>query len=147
MPTPNSTNITTADPARPVSLVRSIGAVFAGMIVVFVLSLGTDALLHAIGVFPSSWKQRMSDPLFAVATVYRIAYGIIGGYVTAMLAPARPMQHAIFYGLVGLALSVIGAAATWNMPEIGPRWYPVALVITALPCAWIGGKLRISRSR
>ena len=32
MPTPNSTNITTADPARPVSLVRSIGAVFAGMI-------------------------------------------------------------------------------------------------------------------
>jgi len=25
--------------------------------------------------------------------------------------------------------------------ELGPAWYPIALVITALPCAWLGGRL------
>ena len=34
------------------------------------------------------------------------------------------------------------AAATWNKgPEFGPHWYPLALVATALPCAWLGGRL------
>jgi hypothetical protein len=46
-------------------------------------------------------------------------------------------------GLIGLALSIAGAASTWNQgPEFGPRWYPLALVAMALPCAWLGGRLR-----
>ena len=31
---------------------KSIGAVLAGFVAVFVLSLGTDVVLHATGVFP-----------------------------------------------------------------------------------------------
>jgi hypothetical protein len=32
---------------------------------------------------------------------------------------------------------------TWNSgPEFGPKWYPLALVVVALPCAWLGGRLR-----
>jgi hypothetical protein len=142
----NANQTSPTETPRPINLVRSFGAVFAGMIAVFVLSLGTDAVLRAIGIFPP-YAQRMSDPLFVVATAYRIVFGILGGYITATLAPARPMQHALFYGLVGLVLSIIGAVATWNMPELGPRWYPLALVITAIPCAWIGGKLRVNRSQ
>jgi hypothetical protein len=23
-------------------------------------------------------------------------------------------------------------------PEFGPHWYPVSLIVTALPCAWLG---------
>jgi len=38
----------------------------------------------------------------------------------------------------GLVLSLAGAIATM---ELGPDWYPIALVLTALPCAWLGGVL------
>ena len=123
---------------------KSIGAVFAGVVAVFVLSLGTDILMHATGIFPP-WFQPMSTPLWLLATAYRIAYGIAGGYITARLAPDRPMRHAVILGVIGLVLSVVGAAATLNKgPEFGPMWYPLGLVVTALPCAWLGGKLHLS---
>lgn len=52
------------------------------------------------------------------------------------------MQHALAPGLVGLVLSTAGTVATWNGgPAYEPRWYPLALIATAMPCAWIGGKL------
>jgi hypothetical protein len=136
-------NVTaTSEPHHSRHILRSTCAVLAGVVLVFILSLGTDVVLHATGIFPP-WFQPMSDALFVLATVYRIVYGIAGGYITARLAPDRPMKHAVALGIVGLILSIAGAAATWNAgPELGPRWYPLALVVTALPCAWLGGKLR-----
>ena len=122
---------------------RSIGAVAAGFVAVFVLSLGTDVVLHAAGVFPP-WLQRMSDALFLLATAYRSVYCIAGCYIASRLGPDKPMKHALVLGVVGLIVSIAGAAVTWNKgPEFGPHWYPVALIVTAIPCAWLGGKLRI----
>ena len=80
---------------------RSILAVLAGIVVGAALSLGTDALLKAFGVFPKLGNQ-MSEPLFLLATAYRIVYGILGSYVIARLAPDRPMQHALIGGVLGL---------------------------------------------
>jgi hypothetical protein len=130
----------------PRRTLRSIGAVLAGLVAIFVLSLGTDVVLHAAGVFPP-WGQPMSDSLFLLATAYRIVYGVAGCYIAARLAPAppveRPMRHALALGIVGLVLSTIGAVATWNTgPELGPKWYPLALIATTMPCAWAGGALR-----
>ena len=128
---------------------RSIGAILAGFVLVFVLSLGTDEILHLAGVFPP-WGSSMIgyDGALLLATVYRILFGVAGSYVTARLAPDRPMQHALLGGVIGLGLSIAGAAATWNKgPAFGPHWYPLALVITALPTAWIGGKLCLMRLR
>jgi hypothetical protein len=84
----------------------------------------------------------MSDGLFVLATAYRVIYTIGGSYITARLAPNRPMLHAIVLGAIGLVMCLVGAVATWNA-DLGPAWYSVALVVTALPCAWIGGKLRV----
>jgi hypothetical protein len=120
---------------------RSIWALVAGFIVVVILSIGTDAVLHALHVFPAL-GQRMSDELFLIATIYRTVYAIVGSYITARMAPNRPMGHALIGGTIGMILGTIGAAVTWNRAELGPHWYPVALVVTALPCAWIGGKIR-----
>lgn len=132
---------------KPRGMLRSIGAVLAGFVVVVVLSLGTDVVLHVTRVFPA-WGKPMADSLFALATVYRILYGIVGSYITARLAPDRPMQHAMAGGVAGLVISIAGAALTWNKgPAFGPHWYPLALVVTALPCAWAGGKLRIAQLR
>ena len=107
---------------------------------VVVLTLGTDVALHATGVFPAL-GQPMSDGLFLLATIYRTLYGVIGSYITARLAPDRPMGHALAGGVVGLVLSTTGTVVTWNKgPAFGPHWYPVALIVLAMPTAWAGGK-------
>jgi len=125
----------------PRRLGRSIGALLAGFVAVVMLSLGTDFALHATGVFPAL-GQRMSDALFILATAYRTLYGVVGSYVTAQLAPDRPMGHALVGGLIGVALSTLGAVVTWNK-DLGPHWYPLALIVTAMPTAWLGGRLRV----
>lgn len=124
---------------------RSIAALFAGLLAVVVLSTGTDAIMHSSGIFPPM-GQTMPDWLFVPAMGYRILYGVIGPYLTATLAPDRPMSHALVLGAVGLALATAGAVATWNAgPAFGPRWYPLSLIVTAVPAAWLGGKLYTRR--
>lgn len=126
--------------ARPSQVWRSIAAVGAGFVLVVVLSLSADAVLHAAGVFPG-WGRPMSDKLFLLATVYRTIYGVAGSYLTARLAPSRPMQHALVGGAIGMVIATAGAVATWNRgPEFGPHWYPLTRVATAIPQAWIGAK-------
>ena len=122
-------------------------AILAGLAVNVVLGLGTDQILHATGVYPP-WGQSMANSLFALATAYRIGFGVLGAYVTARLAPDRPMWHAIALGVVGVVVSTIGLVATWNAgPAMGPRWYPILLVLVALPCSWLGATLWIRRRR
>jgi hypothetical protein len=127
------------------NIARSIGALLGGFVVVVILSVGTDLALHKAGIFPPLGKT-MSNPLFLLATVYRTLYAVVGSYITARFAPNRPMQHALVGGAIGLVLSVVGAVATWNR-DLGPHWYPLALVATALPCAWVGGKIRLMQLR
>ena len=135
-----------SDTGLPRRIGRSVGAVLAGFVTVVALSAGTDAVLHATGVFPPV-GQPMSDALFLFATVYRVLYAVAGSYIAARLAPNRPMVHALALGAVGLAASVAGAIATWNAgPAFGPKWYPLSLVATALPCAWAGGRLYAAAS-
>jgi hypothetical protein len=121
---------------------RSIGAVIAGLLVVVVLSTAADAVLHATGVYPP-FPQRMADELFLLATAYRIAFGILGCYVAARLAPRRPMRHALVLGGIGTVLSIAGAAQMW---AYGPAWYTIAIIAIALPCAWAGARLHEARS-
>lgn len=124
---------------------RSIGALVAGFFVGAGLSLSTDEILHVAAVYPP-WGQPMSDALFVLATSYRILYSIAASYVTARLAPDRPMGHALLGGAIGFALSVLGAVATWNR-GLGPHWYPILVAAMAMPCAWAGGKLRLAQVR
>ena len=127
--------------------VRGAGAVLAGVAAIFILSIGTDMVLHATGIFPS-FGQPMSDGLFGLATAYRIVYGVAGSYLTARLAPNRPMGHALALGIVGVLLSIAGAMGTWERgPEFGPKWYALAIVAIAIPCAWAGGWLRDAQLR
>jgi hypothetical protein len=126
--------------ASPRRLWRSTGAVLLGFFAVVVLSLGTDQVLHVLGVYPP-WGQPMQEPrLNFLALAYRTVYAVVGSYIAARFAPRNPMRHAVVLGVLGLALSLAGAIATIPM-HLGPAWYPIALVLTALPCAWLGGVL------
>ncbi len=119
----------------------SIGAVLAGFITVVILSIGTDFVLESIRIFPPQ-----SDPksyvtwMLVLALAYRSLYTVAGGYVTARLAPDRPMRYVIILGIVGIAAGTLGVIVSWNFTP--DHWYPISLVVTALPCIWLGGKLK-----
>lgn len=122
---------------------RSVGAVVAGLVAIIMLSNGTDTILEATGVFPSVEVQREEgfDTLWMVmlAIVYRSIYMVLGGYVTAALAPDRPMRHAVILGITGIAFGILGAIAT---RDITPAWFSISLIVLGLPCVWLGGRLR-----
>jgi hypothetical protein len=126
---------------------RSIAAVFGGIVVSVALSLATDGVLHKIGAFPPLGQPATNGPLL-LAAVYRTLYGILGSYIAARLAPSRPMLHALTLGFLGSVASVAGAVATWKQEAVyGPHWYPEALVVLALPTAWLGGWLYLRKLR
>jgi hypothetical protein len=125
---------------RPRRLGRSAAALVAGIVVGAGLSLGTDQVLHVLRVYPP-WGQPMYDPgLNLLALSYRIVYAIIGSNIIARLAPYSPMGHAMVGGALGFAVSLAGAIVAIPM-NLGPTWYPIALALTSLPCAWLGGIL------
>ena len=121
---------------------KRIGAVLAGFLTVVILSTATDFLLESLGIFPPIGQGLFITWMLILAFIYRSVYTVLGGYITAKLAPDRPMRHAIILGIVGIVAGSIGVVAGWNMSA---HWYPIALVIGALPCTWFGGKLRANK--
>ena len=131
--------------ARPRSRGRSVRAIAAGFLAVALLSTLADGVMHGAGVFPP-WGQVMTDGMFVVATLYRVVFTVLGGYLTARLAPDRAQRHVLILGAAGTAVALLGVLA-WSQggPELGPAWFPLTLVVTALPSVWLGGWLRWSR--
>lgn len=124
--------------------VRSVLALVAGFLATAVLSVAMDAVMHATGVFPPV-GQPMSNGLFVWATAYRVVFTVFGGYLTARLSPSKPMAQVLALGIVGILAATAGTIATWNLgPEFGPKWYPILLIVTALPGVWVGGMLATS---
>lgn len=124
---------------------KSIVAIVVGFVAIVVLSVGADLVMHTTGVFPKTGRE-MTTGMFLLATAYRVLISIFGCYLAARLAPSKPMNHALLLGVIGLIFSALGIAVAHGNPEFGPMWYPVALFLVALPCAWAGGKLGESKS-
>lgn len=118
---------------------KSIWAVVAGVVFIIAVTTLADMGLHVAGIYPAM-DQPLDDRLAVLATSYRIVIGVAGAWITARLAPDRPMKHAMILGYVGAVLGLVGVVATWNK-GLGPRWYPVALMLLAIPQSWLGGWL------
>ena len=130
----------TAVPARGGNVLASIWAVFAGFLVVTILSLGVDQVLHMTNVYPP-WGEPMYDTkLNVLALAYRLVFNTFGSYIMARLAPRNPMKHVWIGAVIGFGLTMAGAFAAMNQ-NLGPLWYPLALAVSAFPTAWLGGQL------
>lgn len=124
------------------NIFKSIGAIVAGFITVVILSIATDVILESIKFFPPQDKPELyTGGLLLIAFIYRSIYTVVGGYVAAALAPNKPMRHAIILGALGMVMGTLGAVANWDKTAASGAWYPIALVIAAIPCTWLGGKL------
>jgi hypothetical protein len=131
-----------APPATRSPRRRSVLAAIAGLLANAALSTLTDLILVATGVFPPlsefGHPQSFSDSLLLMALVYRTIYGVLGCYLTARLAPHRPMTHSLALGTIGFAIGVVGAIATWGT---WTSWYSLAIIAVTLPSAWLGARI------
>jgi hypothetical protein len=94
------------------SLLRSIWAFVAGFFTVALLSMATDTVLEALKVFPPIGQPQALLPwMLALALVYRTVFTVLGGYVTAALAPSNPMRHVRVLGVFGLFMAILGCVA------------------------------------
>jgi hypothetical protein len=126
-------------------MAKSIVAVFAGFVAVAGLSLATDQLFHVLEVYPP-WGQPMYEAeLNALALSYRIVYTVLGGFITARLAPGAPMRHVMILGVIGLVAGTAGAVVAITQADLGPNWYPIAIAVTAYPLTWVGGWFGVER--
>jgi hypothetical protein len=118
---------------------KSVWALAAGLIFIIGVTTLVDIVLHLFGVYPPM-DQPIDNSLALLATIYRIVISSAGAWLTARLAPEQPMKHAMVLGYVGVVLGLVGLVATWNI-GLGPKWYPIALVVLAIPQCWAGGKI------
>ena len=123
------------------NVLKGIGAILAGIVFIVVTHSATDLVLEKLGIFTPPHQRFDTTWMVVTATIYRSFYTIAGGYITAALAPDPPMRYVLILGLIGLVMSTLAAIATIPM-NLGPAWYPIALAVLALPCVWLGGKLK-----
>ena len=121
---------------------NSVVAVLAGLFANAILSSATDLVLVAVAVFPPLSEfgnpAYFGDSLLLLALLYRTAYGVLGCYLTARLAPRRPMTHSLVLAGIGFVIGVVGAVATWGAWQ---SWYSLAIIAVTLPSGWLGARL------
>lgn len=126
------------------SLSRSVAAVGLGFLVLGGLSVLTDMVMRLVGLFPTAGA--IATPALVLAVIYRLAFTVAGGYVTARVAPGKPLAHAVSLGFCGTVVAITGAAAVARQaPDSSPLWYPLAIIAATLPCSGLGGLLGVRR--
>ena len=123
------------------TLLKSILAILAGVVFIVVTHTATDKILESAGIFPPPEQGLHVSWMLVLALVYRTAFQVGGGYLTAMLSPSRPMLHGIILAAIGLVSALAAAIAVIPM-GLSPAWYPIALVVGAFPSVWLGAWLR-----
>lgn len=119
---------------------KSIVAIVAGFVLTGALNVGTNAALAkaAPGLIPTG--APVTDPAALILVcAYVAAFGILGCWVTARLAPSRPLFHALVMGGLALAMSIPMTIAAWNDT---PAWFNVYNLLAVMPYAYIGGRIR-----
>lgn len=121
-------------------MLRSIAAVLFGFVLIAALSFGADRVLRqALPTAYDAAGRVDSVPVLLLIMGYVGLFAVTGCYLTARLAPGRPMLHALVLGALGLAFNVAGTIAMW---DTAPVWFHVASLALVMPYAWVGGRLR-----
>lgn len=124
-------------------MLRSILAVFAGMVLWAVLWLGSNAGIQAIA--PESYDPEgmtASAGILALILFLSVFYSIVAGYLTATIARRKPIAHTVWLGVIQLAIGIFMQAQVWSQM---PLWYHLPFLVLLIPGNVIGGILRGTR--
>lgn len=119
-------------------ILKSIGAILAGFALGAILSITTDSILEKLGIMSMENFQQSSFVIIVLVIVYRFIFNVVGCYLTAKLAPNKPMKHVIIIGIIGALLSILAAIALWDKAI---PFYNITIILISIPSAWVGGKL------
>ena len=65
-------------PVKLATFLRSARALLVSFVILVVLSVGTDAILHGLGIYPPLGRPMESTALLMLALGYRTVYGVLG---------------------------------------------------------------------
>jgi len=118
---------------------KSILAVLAGFVAIFILTAGFDTVLEKAGLLTPDHFDSNPGYIIGIAIICRAFFITGGACLTARLAPSRPMLHAMILGCLGVLINISGTVMMWNT---APHWFPILLNLLPLPCGWLGAKLK-----
>lgn len=118
---------------------RIVGLILAVSAVVAILVVAGDQLM--LRLFPASFDdQGVSHDarILGARMLWTIFLYCLGGYTVTALSP-RPQRVALLFGLFMLAVACL---EIWIDYYSSPRWYHIASILSPIPAALIGGRIR-----
>lgn len=130
-------------------MLRSIGAVLLGIIVIGLTAVGADLILRALlpGAFTQSGGRVDSAPILLLTLSYTLLFLMVGGYVTAWLAQRAELKHALILAVIQWLFTLLATIQFW---PTAPAWYHLAILVLLGPAVVGGGygrKLQKDRRR
>jgi len=123
-------------------VLKTSGALLAGLLSNVVLAVSTDLALSASGLLPPFGTGYSQAGLLSLALAYRTLFAGVGGFLTARTAPSAPGRHVAWLMLIGLFIGLVSAMGGRAM---FPAWYLLGIVALSVPATWLGGTLASSR--
>ena len=129
-------------------MMRSIICVVAGFIVVMVVvTAGTAATTELIvpgGLFGAAAAPATELPAnyFAANLTVSIMAAVLGGWVTARMAPSREMLHVLALSGLIILMSIPGIMGYDQSQVVQPVWYVYLLPVLGVGGVLLGGWLR-----
>lgn len=107
-----------------------------GVIAALGLPIIIDQFFHAMTVYPPTRAEIVSQSDHVLAFSYRFLAAVFGAFLAARLGPPDMGRTVLAVGLFVLLANAVGVI--YIRPE-GPAWHLIAMVILALPAAYLGG--------
>jgi hypothetical protein len=126
-----------------VGMLRSIGAMTAGLLATVALALAADGIFRLCA--PQAFAED-SEPAWLVLLVALTYIGVAaaaGSYLAARIARNHIMLHSLSTGGAAFIVALFATAMVWTA---APAWYHVTASLLILPAASLGGIL-VERQR
>jgi hypothetical protein len=82
------------------------------------------------------------DHLAAISLATGALWSVVGGYITAWLAPRKRWHHIAALVIWGEVMGIASAVMTWGQIQ---HWYQIGLILAWVPAVAIGGWLRAGK--
>jgi hypothetical protein len=125
-------------------MIRSVLAIFAGIVVLTIVSFAIEAVANplTLQVVPDALSDTAPLSHSLPARLFMMAYTMfsiaLGGYVTAWIARRAQALHGVIMGAIVFVLTV------WEMfrlPHQAPLWSWITGMILIIPAAWFGAAI------
>ena len=124
---------------------RSILAVFAGAVLWALLWASTNAGLMAAFpeiIQPDEYVGHLGMLLTFLGVSF--IYSVAAGYITALVAKSKAIQHGLALGILQLSLGTFFEVSYW---ELLPVWYHLVFLVLLIPGNVAGAAMRADRPR